>query len=89
MLTTQCSNNNEEGDVNSWNLRDIHMMDTLERLVSFFSSNNPDKSSKVIVWAHNTHVRDARFTDMVPSGLINIGQLVREKRCTEYSLTRI
>lgn len=65
------------------------MMDTLERLVSFFSNNTRDKSSKVIVWAHNTHVGDARFTDMVTSGLINMGQLVREKRRTEYSLAWI
>ena len=55
----------------------------------FFSNNNRDKSSKFIVWAPNTHVGDARFTDMVPSGLKNMGQLVREKGRTEYSLTRI
>jgi erythromycin esterase len=70
------------GDVNSWNLRDTHMMNTLERLVAFHSNNNRSnnkKKTKSIVWAHNTHIGDARFTDMSYSGMINIGQLVREK----------
>jgi len=69
------------GDVNSWNLRDTHMMDTLERLVRFHSNNDISKKRpKSIIWAHNTHVGDARFTDMSSSGMINIGQLVREKK---------
>jgi erythromycin esterase len=68
------------GDVNSWNLRDTHMMDTLERLMDFHKKENNNKKSKAIVWAHNTHIGDARFTDMVQSGMINIGQLVREKK---------
>ncbi len=69
-----------KGDVNSWNLRDIHMVNTLERLISFYSNRNHVKSPKAIVWAHNTHIGDARFTDMAPSGMINIGQLVRERK---------
>ncbi len=68
------------GDVNSWNLRDTHMMDTLERLVTYHANGSSKKSPKAIVWAHNTHIGDARFTDMSPSGMINIGQLVREKK---------
>jgi erythromycin esterase len=69
------------GDVNSWNLRDTHMMDTLERLMDFHSQNNINSiKPKAIVWAHNTHIGDARFTDMALSGMINIGQLVREKK---------
>lgn len=74
-----------KGDVNSWNLRDTHMMDTLERLVGFHDQND-DKSkskSKAIIWAHNTHIGDARFTDMKESGMINLGQLVREKKVTK------
>ncbi len=67
------------GDVNSWNLRDTHMMDTLERLVTFHVNGNSKNRSKAIVWAHNTHIGDARFTDMSPSGMTNIGQLVRER----------
>ena len=68
------------GDVNSWNLRDTHMMDTLERLVTYHANGSSRKKPKAIVWAHNTHIGDARFTDMSPSGMINIGQLVREKK---------
>jgi erythromycin esterase len=71
------------GDVNSWNLRDTHMMNTLERLIDFHhaQNNNTIKSKpKAIVWAHNTHIGDARFTDMNRSGMINLGQLVREKK---------
>lgn len=56
-----------------WNLRDRHMMDTLERLLGFHGEN-----SKGIVWAHNTHIGDARYTDMAEGGLFNIGQLARE-----------
>jgi erythromycin esterase-like protein len=76
-----------KGDVNSWNLRDTHMMNTLERLIDFHNENKEtgDGSGNVIepksiVWAHNTHIGDARFTDMTKSGMINLGQLVREKR---------
>ena len=61
------------GGGSSWNLRDRHMMDTLERLVRH---HGPD--AKAIVWAHNTHVGDARFTDMAQAGMWNIGQLARE-----------
>ena len=58
----------------SWNIRDHHMMDTLKRLLHFHGSK-----SKVIVWEHNTHVGDARATDMVLNETINLGQLVREQ----------
>ncbi|MCJ7465772.1 MAG: erythromycin esterase family protein [Maribacter sp.] len=58
----------------SWNLRDHHMMDTLKRLFDFYGPE-----SKGIVWEHNTHVGDARATDMVLEGTINVGQLVREQ----------
>lgn len=58
----------------SWNVRDEHMMDTLQRLLDF---HGPD--SKAIVWAHNTHIGDARATDMVDAGMFNLGQLARER----------
>jgi erythromycin esterase len=48
------------GGTVTWNMRDIHMMDTLKRLVEFYGKDD----SKSIVWAHNTHVGDARQTDM-------------------------
>ena len=59
-------------DSNSWNVRDEHMMDTLDRLLEH---HGPD--AKGIVWAHNTHVGDARYTDMASAGMVNIGQLAR------------
>ncbi len=63
------------GDVESWNVRDRYMVDTLERLVEHHGS-----SSKAIVWAHNTHIGDARATPMARAGMVNVGQLVRERR---------
>ena len=60
-------------DSNSWNVRDYHMADTLDRLME----HTP--KAKAIVWAHNTHVGDARATDMQRAGMVNIGQLVRER----------
>jgi erythromycin esterase len=60
---------------NSWNMRDTHMMETLERLFQFYGPE-----SKAVVWEHNTHIGDARYTDMKKAGMINVGQLVREKR---------
>lgn len=60
------------GGPHSWNVRDRHMADTLERLLKFHGEN-----SKVIVWEHNTHIGDARATDMVDEGMFNIGELAR------------
>lgn len=65
-----------EGGTATWNIRDTHMMDTLKRLMEFH--DNGDSFSKSIVWAHNTHVGDARQTDMADAKMINLGQLVRE-----------
>ena len=62
-----------QGDVDSWNIRDRHMVETLERLQDHHGSD-----AKGIVWAHNTHVGDARATDMEARGRLNVGQLVRE-----------
>jgi erythromycin esterase-like protein len=59
----------------SWNLRDRHMVETLNRLMRHHGPH-----SKAIVWEHNTHVGDARFTDMAREGMLNVGQLVREDR---------
>src|SRR5690606_28645926 len=58
----------------SWNVRDRHMLETLERLLEHHGAD-----SKAIVWAHNTHVGDARATDMVDDGMVNLGQLARER----------
>jgi protein-L-isoaspartate(D-aspartate) O-methyltransferase len=56
----------------SWNLRDTHMFQTLQRLLEF---HGPD--SKAVVWAHNSHVGDAAATEMSARGELNIGQLCR------------
>src|SRR5215203_5753089 len=58
----------------SWNVRDNHMVQTIRRLLEL---HGPD--AKIIVWAHNTHVGDARYTDMAEGGLVNVGQLVRQE----------
>jgi erythromycin esterase-like protein len=61
------------GGPGSWNLRDTHMVETLERLMAH---HGPD--TRAIVWEHNTHVGDARATDMARAGMVNVGQLVRQ-----------
>ncbi|HYD34262.1 MAG TPA: erythromycin esterase family protein [Methylophilaceae bacterium] len=63
--------------VSSWNLRDRHMADTLEALIDHLHQVN--NRAKVIIWAHNSHIGDARATDMSARGEFNIGQLVRER----------
>ena len=63
------------GGAESWNLRDRHMTDTLEHLLE---QGGPD--SKAVVWAHNSHIGDARATDMgAVRGEQNLGQLARER----------
>ncbi|MFG1953855.1 erythromycin esterase family protein [Micromonospora sp. NPDC048830] len=62
------------GGRESWNVRDRHMDDTLDRLLAHYGPG-----AKGIVWAHNTHVGDARATDMADAGEVNIGQLARER----------
>lgn len=61
-------------DGESWNVRDTHMADTLERLLQHHGPG-----TKAIVWEHNTHVGDARYTDMADAGMTNMGQLARER----------
>lgn len=62
----------------SWNIRDRHMSLTLNNLLDYYG---PD--ARIIVWEHNTHVGDARATDMVRDGMVNVGQLEREKHGVE------
>ncbi|MCF1714975.1 erythromycin esterase family protein [Flavihumibacter sp. RY-1] len=63
-----------KGGPHSWNLRDRHMADTLDDLLEYHG-----KDAKVIVWAHNTHIGDARATDMAADGMLNLGELARIK----------
>jgi erythromycin esterase-like protein len=65
------------GEVSSWNLRDSHMVETLDALVSHLGRQRGPV--KIIVWAHNSHLGDARATQMGQRGELNVGQLVREK----------
>lgn len=66
----------------SWNLRDQHMFETLRQIMAH---GGPDK--KVVVWAHNSHIGDARYTDMGRTrGELNIGQLCREEYGDEAAL---
>ncbi|RTZ43295.1 erythromycin esterase family protein [Candidimonas sp. SYP-B2681] len=58
---------------NSWNVRDRHMTETLERLMDYHGPH-----ARAVVWEHNTHVGDARFTNMARAGMVNVGQLIRE-----------
>jgi erythromycin esterase-like protein len=58
----------------SWNIRDEHMTETLKRLMKFHGNN-----AKAIIWEHNTHVGDARYTDMRSEDMVNVGELVRKE----------
>jgi erythromycin esterase-like protein/predicted phosphoribosyltransferase len=70
------------GGRESWNLRDQHMFDTLEHILE---RHGP--ASKIVVWAHNSHIGDARHTDMGGTrGELNIGQLCRERFGEEAAL---
>jgi erythromycin esterase-like protein len=65
------------GRIFSWNLRDSHMAETLEALVDYLDAREP--GAKFVVWAHNSHLGDARATQMGRQGELNLGQLVRER----------
>lgn len=66
-----------KGRVDSWNLRDRHMMETLQGLLVFLDRTNPH--ARVVVWAHNSHLGDARATEVGQLGELNLGQLAREQ----------
>jgi erythromycin esterase-like protein len=63
------------GRESTWNLRDRHMVDTLDAL----RDRIPGASDGTVVWAHNSHLGDARATEMSRRGEVNVGQLVRER----------
>jgi erythromycin esterase-like protein len=64
-------------EVSTWNLRDRHMAETLESVAAYLTRR--DGYARVAVWAHNSHLGDARFTQMGDEGELNVGQLVRER----------
>jgi erythromycin esterase-like protein len=65
-----------QGSARSWNVRDVHMADTLDRLLAH-------AGDKAVVWEHNTHIGDARATDMADAGMTNVGRLLRERHGTD------
>ena len=70
------------GRVTSWNMRDAHMAQTLGALLEHLdrhSGAEPADVAKVVVWAHNSHVGDARATEVSADGQLTIGQLAREQ----------
>ncbi|MBA3631307.1 MAG: erythromycin esterase family protein [Acidobacteria bacterium] len=72
------------GRVSSWNLRDRHMAETLSALAAHLETQG--QAPKIVVWAHNSHLGDARATEMGKRGEWNVGQLVREKYGNEAIL---
>lgn len=69
------------GGAAAWNLRDRHMFETLERVLEARKTGR-----KAIVWAHNSHVGDARATDMGARGEINIGELCRKRYAAQTAI---
>ena len=69
------------GRIPSWNLRDRHMAETLEALS--FQLSEANRPARFVVWAHNSHLGDARATSMVTEGELNLGQLVRERHASD------
>jgi len=65
------------GRVSSWNLRDRHMAETLDSLLAYLGRNG--REIKAVLWEHNSHLGDARATEMGRQGELNVGQLVRER----------
>ncbi|NML18590.1 erythromycin esterase family protein [Azohydromonas caseinilytica] len=67
------------GRTESWNVRDRHMASTLHQLRSHLAAQR-ERPAHIVVWAHNSHVGDARATDRAERGQLNLGQLVREQQ---------
>ena len=65
------------GRHSSWNLRDRHMAETLLAVEQHLNATG--RAAKLVVWAHNSHLGDARYTDMSRRGELNLGQLARER----------
>jgi erythromycin esterase-like protein len=72
------------GRIASWNLRDQHMVETLDMLVHHLGRRG--QPVKTVVWAHNSHLGDARATEMGQHGELNVGQLVREREGVDAAL---
>jgi erythromycin esterase-like protein/orotate phosphoribosyltransferase len=73
------------GRVSTWNLRDRHMADTLDALAGHLGRQR-GRPAKIVVWAHNSHVGDARATESAASGELTLGQLARERHAGDCRL---
>jgi protein-L-isoaspartate(D-aspartate) O-methyltransferase len=62
------------GSALSWNLRDQHMFDTLEAVL-----HHRGEHARAVLWAHNSHLGDAAWTEMAARGEYNVGQLLRSR----------
>src|SRR5690606_33351409 len=71
--------------INTWNLRDSHMSETLDNL-HLHLSRQQGHSARIAVWAHNSHLGDARATDMGRRGEHNVGQLARQRYANDCVL---
>lgn len=67
------------GRVTSWNMRDKHMAQTLQALIGHLDRAGGPEKARIVVWAHNSHVGDARATEVSADGQLTIGQLAREQ----------
>ncbi|CAM2993557.1 erythromycin esterase family protein [Mycobacterium intermedium] len=74
------------GRVTSWNLRDRHMAATLDALLKHLDRHSSSASARIVVWAHNSHVGDARAAEVSSDGQLTLGQLVRERYGDESRL---
>lgn len=68
----------------SWNLRDTHMADTVDLLIKQLGTD--DDPAKIVVWAHNSHIGDARATAMGDDGQVTLGQLMRQRHPGQTAL---
>jgi erythromycin esterase-like protein/predicted phosphoribosyltransferase len=73
------------GGVTTWNMRDTHMADTLDALVDHLARRH-GRPPNAVVWEHNSHLGDARATELGQAGELNVGQLVRERHGRDNTL---
>lgn len=73
-----------DGRAHTWNLRDAHMADTLLALHKHLRAGG--RQGKIVIWAHNSHLGDARATEMGRHGEWNVGQLIRERAGVSQAL---
>jgi erythromycin esterase-like protein len=75
-----------ESNISSWNLRDQHMAESFNALAAYLAKRF-NRLAKIVIWAHNSHLGDARATEMSELGEVNLGQLLREQYgSTVYSI---